>query len=195
MVLSFFKPHTQQLGKKIGIAIAITLSLYAQMAMAQETEPNNQPTILQSPTEQWDDFAQEKTAETKTINSVFMRSTNNTAGKAINIFINGEYFTSLLPGGYKKTLLCQGRNYIGVAVADSGSRYAEKENPKYAFDLQQQEIQYFQVMVNNQGQAIAQAVKPKQARKLLRGLKKQNHSVPRLEKNRRCMPKTATQAQ
>lgn len=175
------------IGAIMRICTALAVLVGGTLAWAQNTDTTARK--LEQPAETWTNFAQDNhTSASKTINAIFMRSSQNTAGKAINIFINGEYFTSLLPGGYKQTLVCQGRNYIGVAEADSDARYNVKKRPSYTFDLQGDEMRYFQVMVNAQGKAEAIALSSKQAKQQMRGLKKQNHSVPRIEKNRRCMP-------
>lgn len=146
-----------------------------------------QPTILKSPVEQWHQFNTAKKPTNNKINVVFMRGKKAIQARAINIFINGEYLTSLLPGGFKSTYVCSGSNYIGIAETAAQARYTEKNTPQYSFDLHGNEKRYFQIVADGQGQPIAQLVTEKQARTMLRKLKEQNHVISRVDKNKECV--------
>lgn len=170
------------------IAILLTMAgLYVSPAVAQEA------TVLKKPAEEWTNF--NESSDTKEAashaNVVFLRAAKATQKQAVNLFVNGEYLTSLLAGGYKKTSVCLGRNRLGASIVNSDTRYEAKHNPRYAFDINDSEVRYFQVMIvseNEKNRAIVRAVPEIQAQNLLKQLKEQKHSVARIEKNRRCVP-------
>lgn len=157
--------------------------------MVDASQTVKHATLLKNPVEQWIDFASDvKTNYVRKTNVVFMRGKKFTQGKAINIFINGEYLTSLLPGGFKSTYVCSGNSHISVVETGTDVRYKNKNTPQYSFDLHGGEERYFQVIANKQGHPTVQPVAKKQARAILKKLQEQNHTISRVDKNKHCRP-------
>ena len=59
--------------------------------------------------------------------AVFLRPVDAVPGQAVNIFVNGEYLTSLTPGGFKQSATCVGSNRLTASYTDVSTRYLEKE--------------------------------------------------------------------
>lgn len=65
----------------------------------------------QPPLEHWNLFGSNTYTQPKLIKSgqtqvVFIRDKEGLIGPAANVFVNGHYLTSLLPGGFKAVQLC-----------------------------------------------------------------------------------------
>ncbi len=53
---------------------------------------------------------------------------HNLGGRAINIYIDGEYITSLLPGAYTEQRVCPGTHRVNLAYTNKFSRYRAKRS-------------------------------------------------------------------
>lgn len=65
--------------------------------------------------------------------AVFLRQQGAVPGQAVNIFINGEYLTSLTPGGFQQGPACVGSNRLTASYTDVSTRYLEKERQGQSF--------------------------------------------------------------
>ena len=75
--------------------------------------------------------------------AVFMRPDGAVAGQAVNIFVNGEYLASLLPGGFKQNPTCVGDNRLTATYTDISTRYLEKERQGQSFATPAGQVSYF----------------------------------------------------
>lgn len=157
----------------------------ANMQAAPKTQP--QPVAQTAapqvqPIEKWHNFAS-KTGKPKHLrddNLVFMRAAN---GRPISIYVNGEYHTTLLPGGYKSARVCAGKNSVGMAYVGSIDKVeAYKNNPQYWFNMPKDSDKtlYVAIVKSPQGHPMLQAIKPDAAIELLKTLKEQTHALSRL---------------
>lgn len=157
-----------------------------------QTAPKTQPQpVAQTaapqvqPIEKWHNFAS-KTGKPKHLrddNLVFMRAPKAANGRPISIYVNGEYHTTLLPGGYKSARVCAGKNSVGMAYVGSIDKVeAYKNNPQYWFNMPKDSDKtlYVAIVKSPQGHPMLQAIKPDAAIELLKTLKEQTHALSRL---------------
>ncbi|MEI9535639.1 cell envelope biogenesis protein OmpA [Moellerella wisconsensis] len=91
----------------------------------------------------------DRSSEKNKVNVVFYRKNNNIDGKTINIFVNKQYLTSLLPGAVNKVELCSGENIFTAYKTDVTERYNTKLNTKIDFNLTGKETLFFMVEQSN----------------------------------------------
>lgn len=104
------------------------------------------------------------------------------AAAPINVYINGQYQTSLVGQTYTQQALCPGNHRMMAAREDVQRRYVSKDEGQ-SFKVGTEPVQYFRVSEGNGGvasiaPATAQAVA---ANANLRQL--QTHTVPRVIRN------------
>ena len=74
-------------------------------------------------------FSNEKVANTsQSLSSIVIVRPSNIQGRAINIFVDGEYISSLLPGAYTQDLVCPGTHRLKIAYTNIKTRYTEKRS-------------------------------------------------------------------
>jgi OOP family OmpA-OmpF porin len=137
--------------------------------------------------EKWDDFSQEKINRTpqKLSNIVVFRS-EGLGGTAINIYIDGEYQTSLLPGAYTQTTVCPGKHHIKPAYTNIQTRYREKQMKGRNVMLRSGKVYYFQVIDSGKKKLQVKALSQAESKSLFKKyIPKQNHTISRLNK-REC---------
>ena len=113
-------------------------------------------------------------------------------GGAANIYVNGEYLASLLPGGYRYAELCPYNQRLAAAYTGRDRAYGIKANAGEFYDLPQGHVSYFRV-VDTGGGPTLQAVDRGTASGEISGLREQTHTLPRLEQNRNCSPELVQQ--
>lgn len=99
-------------------------------------------------TEKWEDFKASSLKESNRnnkVNVVFYREDNHIEGKAINVFVNKQYLTSLLPGAIKQVELCAGKNIFTAYKTDVSERYHTKLSTEIDFNLIQNETLFYKV--------------------------------------------------
>lgn len=101
---------------------------------------------------------------------------------AVNISVNGEYLTSLLPGGAQSTIVCSGNVNITAAYVEQDKRYAQKAAQQgLRVQAQGGESYYFQVNAEqNRPELAAQTAEDAQV--ALSQVRRQAHTVPRISK-------------
>ncbi|MTD38546.1 OmpA family protein [Erwinia sp. CPCC 100877] len=115
------------------------------------------------------------------------REQDEFADKPLNIFLDGAYHASLLPGHQAVAIsLCPGRERINavfgkIANTETLLQYAD-ETPELKAGL----IYFYQVAVDNQGKALARWVDSEQAKQVLANVKIQNHTISRVMENQKC---------
>jgi len=77
-------------------------------------------------------------------------------GGAANIYVNGEYLASLLPGGYRYAELCPYNQRLAAAYTGRDRAYGIKANAGEFYDLPQGHVSYFRVVDTGGGPAPGQ---------------------------------------
>ena len=141
-----------------------------------------------TPVEHWRNFeAGSIDAAQQNLGSVVFLRDRSLAGKAANIYINGEYFTSLLPSGFKQSPVCAGVNRLTVHYTDVKSRYLEKQREGQLVSIPAGAVRYFKVVAGSgEGSLALEPLEEAQAKAALRGMQEQYHSITRVGDRSRC---------
>lgn len=113
-------------------------------------------------------------------------------GPAANIYVNGEYLASLLPGGYRYAELCPYNQRLASAYTGQDPAYNIKAGAGEFYDLPKGYVSFFRVVDGGMGPSL-QAVNRATAGRDLGLLREQIHTLPRLEQNRSCSPELVQQ--
>ncbi|MCP2040407.1 OOP family OmpA-OmpF porin [Neisseria sp. HSC-16F19] len=148
-------------------------------------------TLHHAPVEHWVDFksndARFAVPENKAGVVVYRRN-GEINGPSANIYVNGEYLASLLPGGFRYTTVCpQGQRldaeFTGVAYDDG---YIKKERKGEYVDMPAGSISYFKVVNDGRGNPQIVRVPAEQARADLKNMREQVHTLKRVERETNC---------
>ena len=101
----------------------------------------------------------------------------------VNVYLNGEYLASLLPGHYAKSRACVGWSRLNAALRDASNAYQAKHAAGLSVEVVRQQTQYFRVELQNE--AVLQPVSSTTAEKAISGLSLQKHTLSRVDK-RNC---------
>ena len=139
----------------------------------------------QSPLEHWKTFNPASMILSDHIRSdqtmvVFLREENAFNGPAVNIFLEGEYLTSLQSGGYKMLPVCATQTGI------SELNYANVRQKNQVYDLPAGKIQYFKLVADTNQSIQIQPLTEVQAQQILPTVREQTHTLSRVEKNKVC---------
>lgn len=166
--------------------LGLAMALAAMPAIAQEA---TQIAPQVKPLEEWHNFASSK-GKPKHLgdsNVVFMRTQEAINGRPITIYINGEYLTTLLPGGYKGVRVCSGKNSVGTAYItnDMADVDKHKRNPQHWFEMPKdsKKILYVALTKSPEGYPTLKTLKPDPAIEMLKTLKEQTHALSRVTSN------------
>ncbi|MGK3138371.1 hypothetical protein ACCX84_21585 [Pantoea trifolii] len=94
----------------------------------------------------------------------------------VNVYVDGEFHSSLLPGGYTRFCLPAGQHSLGARTA-SGSHYPGKATERYSAELKPG-YSYF-LRASNSDDALPRTVRSGEAEQQLQGLKRQIHLLNR----------------
>ena len=139
--------------------------------------------------EQWETFEKEQIAQkTKTrLSQVVIVRPNSVKGRAINVYIDGEYVTSLLPGAYTVETVCPGRHYIKLAYTNVLTHYEEKRKRSgQAFVFDPKEMFFFRIEKQRKALVVKKLTKQEAKDIDKRYKNRQNHTISRLDK-RACL--------
>ena len=95
-------------------------------------------------------------------------------GPAANIYVNGEYLASLLPGGYRYAELCPYNQRLASAYTGQDTAYNIKAGAGEFYDLPQGYVSFFRVVDSGVGPTL-QAVNRATAGQELGQLREQIH--------------------
>ncbi|MCJ8161743.1 OmpA family protein [Acinetobacter zhairhuonensis] len=143
------------------------------------------------PLEHWNIFDSKPFAQPQSIKEgrtqvVFIRDKEGLSGPAANIFIEGHYFTSLLPGAYKAVQLCSHPTRINAAYTNSELNYMNARKQNSLQTLTEGTTQYYRLM-NGSGQNVQiQALTESQAQAFLPNLKEEVNTVSRVKEVQEC---------
>ncbi|NLX16348.1 MAG: OmpA family protein [Ramlibacter sp.] len=117
----------------------------------------------------------------QTASMVVIRESDALPGQAVNIFVNGEYLTSLQPGAFRQGPACVGENRLMASYTDVSTGYQEKVAPGQAVRLPAAEVSYFRVVADAQGQPVLQALDAESGLALAQQQQEQVHTLRRVE--------------
>lgn len=141
------------------------------------------------PAEKWHNFDQKQpqSADKNWGNVVVLREGRVVPGSSINIFVNGEYLASLLPGSFKQSIACAGANRLTARYTDVSSKYLEKEREGQYFTVDSGKMIYLKVSgLSPEGVPQLRQIDEAEARKLLPDLKEQVHTLARVDNRNSC---------
>lgn len=125
---------------------------------------------------------------------IFYRSNDSISLKgATGVFVNGQYHTSLIPGGYSQLCLEPGAVEIGTRQFQVGGAAKDPYDTLTASRLQAAQNQYFAVY-EEAGRPVFKPVPAAQALKELATARMQMHTISRVTTARECEPAQATAA-
>ena len=125
---------------------------------------------------------------------IFYRSNDSIGLKgATGVFVNGQYHTSLIPGGYSELCLEPGAVEIGTRQFHVGGAAKDPYDTLTATRLQAAQNQYFAVY-EEAGRPVFKPVPAAQALKELATARMQVHTISRVTKARECVQAQATAA-
>lgn len=111
---------------------------------------------------------------------VVFRPLDTLAAKSVNVYINGEYLSSLRPGSYAQVVVCPGENRIGVETSDVSNRYEGKREAGRRVSQKPDAVSYFEIDSKN-GRVVAIAVDDARAAQQLSAIpNKQNFTISRV---------------
>lgn len=143
------------------------------------------------PFEHWEQFGSKPYSQPKVIKEgqaqvVFIRDKEGLKGPAANIFVDGHYLTSLLPGSFKAMQLCAHPTRINAIYTQSAVNYANVRRQKTTQSLTEGATQYFR-LVDGSNQAIqVQELNEAQAQSLLPDLKEAIATKSRVREVEQC---------
>ena len=140
-----------------------------------------------------DGVSKEQTVQSQSVRAqiVIVRPADLT-GKAINVYIDGEYVSSLLPGAYTEESVCAGKHRISFAYTNVANRYkAKRKGGKWI--AVKSKAKYVFVVAKKGNSLYAGNVSPDEVSKILKKYtKKQSHTISRLDK-RQCRQPSVSQ--
>lgn len=109
---------------------------------------------------------------------------------ATSVFINGQYHTSLVPGGYSLLCLAPGNVEVGARQFRVGNQAKDNPDSVTALQMPQAQTQYLSVQVES-GRPVMKPVAAAQALQELRNTRLQIHTVSRVTKAQECVAGSA----
>ena len=86
----------------------------------------------------------------KKLSSIVLFRQTEIRGKAINVYIDGEYQASLLPGAYTQAMIDPGIHHVTLAYTNPLSHYQEKKERGESVKLKSGKIFYCQILDNGE---------------------------------------------
>lgn len=115
---------------------------------------------------------------------VFMREAGAVSGPAINVFVDGDYLTSLLDGGYRSAIVCSSGEQI-LATVNSSKGFARRDTG-IDYNFVTGETAYVKVATGANGQLMFQRVAATEGEALKNTLKQETQTLPRVKDNKLC---------
>lgn len=116
---------------------------------------------------------------------VVYRESHVIDGTTVNVYINGEYLTSLEPNAYSQETVCATNQKLYSQFTGKDPAYKQKATQGQLFKLKANEVNFFKI-VNTGNQPSLSPVPIEQAEKELSGLRKQQHTLRRVEHLKNC---------
>lgn len=116
----------------------------------------------------------------------FYRDDQQLDGKTINIFVDKQYLTSLLPGTVKQIELCPGKHSFTAHKTDVPEKYQVKLSTEQLFNINDNEIHYFK-LVNNKDGLTFEEIQKSLISALDNNVTQQVHTLPRVDVSQQCI--------
>lgn len=146
--------------------------------------------------ETWTDFSNTSPTEQVPPNLasvIFYRAPEAVAGQSVNIYANNEYITSLLPGAYQQVAICPENQLIYADFAKQDPAYVRKHSLGINYNLEPEQIFFFEVAPDAQNGVTVRPIDPHTGQQAVQALKRQNHTLPRLDRKATCGQKMLKQ--
>lgn len=117
---------------------------------------------------------------------VVLREQEAVEGPVVNIFEEGEYLTSLMPGHYRQSAICAGVLRLGAHFTGSSRSYVEKGQGVVEASVAAGEEVYFRVIPGTSGKPALERLSAADAKALMARLQEQKHTLSRVGSNRTC---------
>lgn len=160
-------------------------------------------TSLFSKVENWDTFSEQKAEQTSkqksmqtasTLSQIVIIRPKEMDGTAVNIYVDGEYLSSLLPGAYTQELICAGKHRINLAYTNVAYKYKQKRENGQRIHFKSGEKQQVYMLIKKNGKLTFQNYPENNVPKLLkRYTKKQTHTISRVNKRQCAQPSNRTE--
>ncbi len=138
--------------------------------------------------ESWDHFGDTdiKKPSNRLSSIVVFRPLNKVKGPAVNLFIDGEYHASVLPGAYTQASFCAGTHNFSVAYTNVLTKYKEKTRVDHKNVFMRNTITYYKIYQGNKGKLHMQLLDEDKALAHIKKLPpRQKHTISRISK-RHC---------
>lgn len=125
-------------------------------------------------------FAEENVSTGGKSSIVVLRPLNAVAGDAVNVYVNGEYLSSLRPGSSTQVSVCPGENRVNVGISSVRTTFRDKAAEGQVVSQGANTVRYFAVDAKD-GVLVATAVDDARARRLLSAMPKNPpHTISRV---------------
>lgn len=168
--------------KKIFYYSIVALSSVGCTAISQKT-----------PLEQWKNFEQvnEIPTDARMLQAdralvVFLRDAGQVSGPALNIFIDGEYLTSLQDGGHKVTSVCAAHGTINASFTDTQSDYYQIRQQQNVARFKAGSVNFIRFIPQSDGVIQLQPVDEVEAKALLPRYLEQINTISRVDEKKAC---------
>lgn len=122
----------------------------------------------------------QKQTEKEKANIIVYREKDAIDGNAINIYINGEYLTSLQPNAYSQYNVCPTSQRLFSEFTGKDAGYKDKARLGSYYNLTANQLNFFRI-INVNGNPVLQPVDAEQANIALAKMPKQVNTLPRVE--------------
>ena len=132
--------------------------------------------------EDWDTFNGTERGEITSapLPVIVIARPENIQGKAINVYVDGEYLTSLLPGAYTMEKVCPGKHRIKLAYTNVLTHYKEKDKGGQFFRFNSNKKHFFRIVTKGRTLQV-EILSDKEAKQVKDNYaKKQTHTISRL---------------
>lgn len=172
--------------------LLVSLLLFSTEGKAQEHGKTDQTKtdIL----EEWDEFVQKNvTIPDKKLSSIVIYRPSGLKGRAINVYIDGEYQASLLPGAYTQAIVCPGNHQVVTVYTNPATRYREKKTHGKRVGLKAAIVSFYQVTRHpSRGLGLSLLSKDEVSSIFSANPLRQNHTISRLDRKACLQPKQQT---
>jgi OOP family OmpA-OmpF porin len=144
--------------------------------------------------EDWDTFSEQKAEKSvkyssSNLSRIIIIRPKELKGTAINIYVDGEYLSSLLPGAYTEELICSGRHRINMAYTNVAYKYWQKRKGGQRVDFKSGEKQHVYMLKLEGTKLKFKYYTSDNISKVLKSYsKKQIHTISRVNKKKCTQP-------
>ena len=116
---------------------------------------------------------------------VFYRKAEAISGPTVNVYVNGQYLSSLQPNAYHQAAVCAQNQRFYAEFTNRDPAYLDKAKSGNYYNLPDAAVSFFRVVDDN-GKPALEAVTPEQAHADLQGTQQQTHTLSRVTRAEQC---------